>query len=390
MANVEKRGAWVGYWPPDAAPHDHAGRIWQTTDGRRVYVIRRQLNGTRFEVSTRTSSLTAAMEHYRRFQADPEKYRDHPEGERRPEAVYLTEKLVEEFLDWSAGRGNSRGWLRNQKQHLGWWADQLRGRDLRAGHTRSVSIPDLRAALRGATSARQKEAVLRTLYTWLRGGVKLADGLAVEFSASDDPTWGKPWVVAPGRPAQETTDKFIDPADLATVLGHLDEVWATRGKTDKERDARGRRWGDILRLLDGCGMHVSEAERFAAGGSIEPLPGGRKATRREAGVLVVPLHKSGAPYRVAVSKATVEAAERVRAAGRFSTSVFYDVLRKAAKKCGVAGVLPGRFRHTTAKLAVEAGATVEQVGNYLGHKSPATTRRYYATLGLPMKIPTRR
>lgn len=72
-------------------------------------------------------------------------------------------------------------------------------------------------------------------------------------------------------------------------------------------------------------------------------------------MIVVPLHRSGAPYRV------------------------------AAKKTGAQGVLPGRFRQTTAKLAVDAGATIEQVGDYLGHESPATTKRYHATLGLPMR-----
>jgi integrase len=387
---AKRTGKWIGFWPPDAGPRDRAGRVWQSADGRRVYFIRRQVNGTRFEVSTRTSSLAAAMEHYRRFEADPEKYRDHPEGERRPDPVHLDEKLVEAFLAWSAAKGNSRGWLRNQRQHLAWWSEKLRSRDLRTGHPRSVSIADLRAALQATTSARQKEAVLRTLYAWLRGGVKLADGRTVEFGFADDPTWAKPHITPPARPAQETTDKFIDPGDLATMLGYLDTVWAQRGNTDEERNRRGRRWGDILRLLDGCGMHVTEAVRFAAAGRIEPLPGGRKPTKREAVVLLVPLHKSGAPYRVSVSQATADAAARVREAGSFSIAVFYGVLREAARQCGVAGVLPGRLRHTTAKHAVEAGATVEQVGNYLGHKSPATTRKYYATLGLPMKIPTRR
>jgi integrase len=173
------------------------------------------------------------------------------------------------------------------------------------------------------------------------------------------------------------------------MLGYLDAQWSERGDTNEERARRGRRWGDLLRLLDGCGMHVTEAARFAAGGSVEPLPAGRKAAKREAAVLVVPLHKNGAPYRVAVSARTAEVAKRVRADGPFSESVFYAVLRAAAEKTG-AKVLPGRFRHTVAKAAVNRGATIEQVGDFLGHKSPATTKKFYATLGVPMKVPTRR
>jgi integrase len=127
-------------------------------------------------------------------------------------------------------------------------------------------------------------------------------------------------------------------------------------------------------------MHVSELRRFAESGTFEALRG-QKPTKSVAGVLVVPLHKNGAEYRVTVSKATVEAAQRVREAGSFSIAVFYAELRKASEKCG-AKVLPGRFRHTTARHAVEAGATIEQVGNFLGHKSPATTKKFYGTLAL--------
>jgi integrase len=356
------------------------GRVWQGKKGRLSFYIRR--NGK--DRPTGASTLVGALAAVERWEKT---------GDARPPEdtgpVFLDVELGKAFLAASKAKGNSLGWRRNQRQHLDWWQEQLAGRDLRAGRRSSVSMPDLRAALDGATSARQREAVLRALYTWLRGGVKLSDGRKVEFSAAEDPTYGKPHITPPGRPAQETVDKAIDDADLETTLGYLDAKWQERGETDEERSRRGRRWGDLLRLLDGTGMHVSEAARFAAGGAVEPLPSDRKATEREAAVLVVPLHKSGFPYRVAVSAETVEAAKRVRADGPFSIAVFYGELRKAAKATG-AKVLPGRFRHTVAKAAVNAGATIEQVGNFLGHKSPATTKKFYAALGVPLKVPTRR
>ncbi len=43
---------------------------------------------------------------------------------------------------------------------------------------------------------------------------------------------------------------------------------------------------------------------------------------------------------------------------------------------------PGRFRHTLATRAVEAGADPAGVSAYLGHKSEATMRRFYATLAV--------
>ncbi len=347
------------------------GRVWKGKTGRVSFYIGR---GGK-DIATGASTLPGALAALERF----EKSGDPRPAESAP--VFLDVTLAREFLAASKVKGNGAGWRRNQRQHLDWWQNKLGDRDLRAGRQGSITITDIRTALNGATSARQREAVLRSLYSYLRGADRIA--------TTEDPTYGKPRISPPGRPAQETIDKTVDPSDLATVIGYLDDVWSKRAKTDEERDKRGRRWGDLLRLLDGTGMHVSEAARFAESGKIEQLPGGRKATKREAGVLLVPLHKSGAPYRVAVSRATVEVAKRVRAAGPFSIAVFFAELRKAAEKTG-AKVLPGRLRHTTARYAVEAGATIEQVGNFLGHKSPATTRRYYATLGLPVKVPTRR
>ena len=38
--------------------------------------------------------------------------------------------------------------------------------------------------------------------------------------------------------------------------------------------------------------------------------------------------------------------------------------------------------------AIERGATPEQVSAFLGHKSPQTTKKFYATLAVAPKIPT--
>jgi integrase len=51
-------------------------------------------------------------------------------------------------------------------------------------------------------------------------------------------------------------------------------------------------------------------------------------------------------------------------------------------------VTAGSFRHTVATEAIERGATPEQVSAFLGHRSPQTTKRFYATLSVPPKIPT--
>jgi integrase len=138
---------------------------------------------------------------------------------------------------------------------------------------------------------------------------------------------------------------------------------------------------DSLALLDETGWHVSELARFARGGSLEPLPKGKR-TDKSVIVAVVPLHKSGSPLRSALGKEAAEVAQRVLARGGFSVGRFYDAVKAANAKVGGAPFTPGRARHTFATRAVEAGADPSAVSTYLGHKSEATMRRFYSTLAV--------
>jgi len=339
------------------------GRVWKGKNGRLSFYIRGDGKEVRTGASTLQGAL-AALERYERtgnaIQADSG-------------PVRLDEALAKDFLAASKDKGNSLGWRRNQRQHLAWWAQVLGNKDLRAGRQGSVTPANLREALSDAPSRAQRERVLRALYSFLRGEDRIA--------TAEDPTYGKPHIVPAGRPAQDTMDKSISKEALDAVRGYLEADFLRSGR-------KGRRWADLLAVLDGTGMHVTELYRLAEAGRVEPLPAGRAKGRDESAVLVVPAHKNGAPYRVAVSEATAQAATRVRASGPFSVAVFYGVLRKAKEVTGFE-VKPGRFRHTVAKLAVEQGATVEQVGGFLGHKSMATTKKFYTTHGLPANVPTR-
>jgi len=65
------------------------------------------------------------------------------------------------------------------------------------------------------------------------------------------------------------------------------------------------------------------------------------------------------------------------------------VLRQISRKLKLKmPVTAGSFRHTVATEAIEKGAPPEQVSAFLGHKSPQTTKRFYATLAVAPKIPT--
>lgn len=144
-------------------------------------------------------------------------------------------------------------------------------------------------------------------------------------------------------------------------------------------------------------------------------PPPQRARVRRAGVLVCPMHTSGEPLRTRVSAPVVEAAKKLldhakkkseqRSAlrepcgdtevGGFSREWYDRAVRaaSAAVKCpdgkvGIPVFTPGKLRHSVATWAIDAGADLAQVAAYLGHKSPRTTRKFYATHARPAKVPT--
>lgn len=145
----------------------------------------------------------------------------------------------------------------------------------------------------------------------------------------------------------------------------------------------------------GTGWHTTEVVRFAAAGTIEPLPKSMKVENGAVGVLVCPLHKSGDVHRTAVSAEVLDAAKRLRAHGAFSREWYDRAVRSACEtvkrpddEVGIPVFTPGRFRHSLATWAFEAGADPYAVSAFLGHKSPQTTKRFYATLATVPKVPT--
>jgi len=63
-----------------------------------------------------------------------------------------------------------------------------------------------------------------------------------------------------------------------------------------------------------------------------------------------------------------------------SSHGFYKNLKAYAARAGLTGVTPHVLRHSAAKLRRDAGATIEDVGTFLGHRSLHTTSRYLARL----------
>lgn len=319
-----------------------AGWIHVDAKGRKTYIIRKRLGGKQYEVSTKASTERRAYEQLAIFEADPANYR--PGGSGRG-AVLLRAELAAQFLAWSRDeKHNSPRHVQNQHAAMVWWIERLGAVDL-SRLAPSTVVAALDTAKRARTG---KIATIKTFYSWLR---------RVRHALQNDPT--ETLSVPQARPEQWRKDKVIPVEHYRAVRAHLADPWLA-----------------AVDVLAGTGWHVSEMMRFATGGRVD------------GNVLTCPQTKGGAPLRTQVSDAVADAAGRL-----LGTVVDYfdfrDALIAASTAAGLAEyVHPGRFRHSVATWAINAGADPAAVAAFLGHKSSATTRRFYATHAVPPKVPT--
>lgn len=356
MESNGNRNCWGEKW--------EGGRLWFDADGKPVYVIRKQVNGKRYEVSTRSHSHRAALIQLDRFDADPEHF--DPRGAPAEEPIYLDETLSQEFLAWSKDeKKNSRSWRTKQRSLLAWWAEKLHGVDLRRASLRDHILP----ALKGQTSRHHRISVIKALYTWLRAE-------AHRISTAEDPVYGQ-LRVPQAPPAQLKKSKVVPRDHVYLAI-----------------DALASPWREALTVQAGTGWHTTEVIRFAADGAVEPLPP-HANQEGVAGVLVCPWHKSGDAHRTRVSGPVLDAGKKLLAHGAFSREWYDRAVRSACAtvkrpdgKVGIPVFTPGRLRHSIATWAIEAGADPAAVAAFLGHRSPRTTKRFYATHASPVKVPT--
>jgi integrase len=342
--------------PTDRSRTWDGGYIRTDSKGREVYYIRKRVEGKLYDLSTRATSSAAANEQWRRFQANPEEYR--PGGGLSGD-LGLAPDTVRAFLEWSRDvKRNTPKWVRDQLRALEWWAEQLGAVDLR-----QVRTQDLADALDGTAARKQKIATLKTFCSWL-----IHERHRME--AKDDPTAGL--FVPQARPEQWTNPKTFTQAQFRAARRHLEQPWR-----------------DAADVLAGTGWHSTELERFARGvgdrrGRVAPHP-----LKKGAVVLMCPQTKGGEPHSTEVSAAVARAGRRLLGA-EFDYYSFNRALRAACKAAGMKAstIQPGTFRHSVATWAVNSGAHPAAVTAFLGHKSPQTTRRFYATHAVPAKVPT--
>lgn len=332
------------------------GYVRKDKRGRETYYIHRRVGGVLYEISTRCRTSSEAHEQLKRFEADPAGYRP-PAISPGEKHTHLSAANVAAFLKWSLEeKQNSKPYVEAQKKALAWWMKHLGEADFRTVKTaRLVELLDAEPGAR-----KWKVASVKVFATWL---VTVRHVLTEQ----QNPTLGLR--VPQSRPEQWTTPKAIAREEFEKVRGELEAEWK-----------------DALDVLAGTGWHVTELQRFASGGAVEPHP-----MRKGALVLACPRTKGGEQLRTEVSDEVAQAAKRVRKRGQVDYFKFRDALAVASAKVGVDPALqPGHMRHSVATWAVNAGAPLSAVSSFLGHKSERTTRRFYATHAVAAKVPTLR
>lgn len=270
----------------------------------------------------------------------------------RPPLV-LDAELASRFVA-ACARRCTRKWTRTVRRLTEWWRGVLEGADLRR-----LSLSRILEALETAAGSRaHRIAVVKRLFSWLRSDRH-------ELSPAEDPTLDT-LHVPQATPAQWRRVRSVPAVDLRRVLRKLSPLWRAR-----------------VQVLAATGWHVTELQRFAVAGRLED-----RRSSRVGLVLVCPAAKGGGPRRTRVTARAWAAAREVLEAGHFDDSRFRKVLHAACEAAGVAPFGPGSLRHTVATHAVNAGAPLETVASFLGHRSPRTTARFYATHAVPRRVPT--
>ncbi len=394
------------------------GYIRYDGKGRATFYIRQQRGGVRYDLSTRTHNERSAHDHFRRFDSDPVEYATWLRGGSADASsgtpIYLDKALRDEFLAWSAapktegGKKNTPEWQAYQQREMEWWAVRLADSDGHALDLRATQNPqrerqkvtrevifrhldgDPKAGIPKAGGIRKKQAILKSLYGWLRRHRR-----GERIGPQEDPLAEVPNL--PGGVAQANgVDKYVPQENVHAVIDKL--------------VSRGSLFGHALCVQAGTGWHTKELLRFVAGGRVDLVP----SYVREPGVtavLVGPKHKSGKEHITKVGR-TVEQSARIllgdepegdvpaldgragtfrgkgQVRGSISERHYVEAVHKTCKKLGLPRFNPAWMRHTNATHGIQVGAKKAAVGEFLGHADEKMVDLHYATKAIPPKVPT--
>lgn len=324
------------------------GYIHRQKDGQPLYIIAKMVRGKRFHISTRCHSLKPAMHQLERFEKDPFGYK--PEGEGATADMPLTAALIAEHIEWQLKvKKNTRKHAKQMGNRLAEWLEDFKGQDLRKVTLRDHIVPALNR--RGANRKHRIIAV-KGFYSWLRT-------VQHRITSAEDPTLDLK--VPQAQPEKFVRRKAVERERVKAALQEL---------TGKYRDC--------LLLLTATGWHVTELERFVRSDESEIV-------HQPTGEVLASLstkHKTDWTRTPIVYRMYLEAAARLKAKGEVPRRL-NAAIKRACWDAEVTPFTAGIMRHSVGTWAVEDGAHPRDVAEFLNHKDPRTTKRFYIDVAVP-------
>lgn len=351
------------------------GRVTRRKDGTKVWHIDKMIRGHhyRFVIGTGPKEPVGALD---RFLEDPVRYLAALRAdEERDRPVRIDVENVAAFLDHLQKRGRTLQYRQNVHYYLMQWHDVIGSRDLRA-----VTTAELKQwLLRWGTAERHRIIAIKSFAGFLRTGLHI-------LSVDQDPT-------ANLRVPQAVPEKSV------RRKGHTIEEIEAAYRHIRAQDVR-----DVLCIRAKTGMHEKEVGRIGMGDAeLRRVDGG------EIVGTVTFLHKSGERHTQSLDAQAFAAASRLL--GQLPKGVDnkrqHRELARAAKALTAAlresdptardvpPLRPGELRHSFATWArtagrvvraTDAGVPLDLIAEVIGHKSAATTRRFYDSTEVPPMI----
>lgn len=332
-------------------------------DGRETFVIERRVDKKRYHASTRCHREKEALEHLRRFEANPASYT--PGGEAPAEALRLTADRITEFREWQINvRGNTVRHSKEVSKYLADWTADLDGKDLRRLNLGKHVIPKLDAHA-GERARGLRISALKAFYKWLRTEKHL-------MTSAEDCTLDL--IVPPSRIAKNTKKKAVDRELVQKLLLHLEE-----------------RYRDVLLFMACTGWHKTETERFVRDAASELIHLSAEQIVRDRCIAVARTWHKGKVWTATriQTQQHLDAAVRMRARGVFPRNFNQELKRVAVAlggdpKTGAPFYFPlGVMRHSFSTWHSGAGADTKEISKALDHKSEKTTTAIYIDLAVP-------
>jgi integrase len=326
------------------------GYIHRQKDGQELFILEREVGGVRYHVSTKCHSMRSAMKHLERFEVDPAGYTNI--GKRSETPIFITAGLVDDFHNWMLTRHkpSTRKHANSVVNRMAAWTEDLAGVDLRTATLRDHIKPALE---RRRTQRAHRISTIKSFYSWLRTEKNV-------LISSQDCTLDLP--VPQSTPEKRKRRKAVDFKVVRAVGPHLTGPYR-----------------DVLAILAATGWHYTELERLVRDPNSEIV----RMKRGKTIAVLVTKQKGGEETRTPVTdRGVLGAAVRLRARGKMPKRP-NERLRAACKKAGVPVFTCGVMRHSVATWAIERKAIPALVAEFLNHKDPRTTKRFYADVRIP-------